>query len=272
MRPISLSALTVLPCSPLEQIDAAHAAGYDSVGLRLFPVMDTDIDVMAEPRLQQAIRDRLAQTGLNVFDVEVVRLTPGLDVPTLTPALEFASTLGARWLAVTSGAATEYSSGDEDECFRRLEQLCDLTAANGMNVMLEFMVYRPIDTLEHAMRVATSVGHSHLGVTIDALHFFRSGGNPSMLARVDPKRLACVQLCDAPAEPPADLPREARYQRQYPGEGGLPLRELIAAVPADLPVCVEAPSRNYAHLSVEVRAKKGLRLTHKILDSTDRTP
>ena len=39
----------------------------------------------------------------------------------------------------------------------------------------------------------------------------------------------------------ADAVREARAARLLPGEGELPLRELLAALPDGIPVAVEAP-------------------------------
>ena len=53
-----------------------------------------------------------------------------------------------------------------------------------------------------------------------------------------------MQLCDAPALIPTDtqeLIYQARCARQVPGEGGLDLRGLMAALPATLPVSVEVP-------------------------------
>ena len=91
MRPLSLSPLTVLPCSPLEQIDAAQAAGFDAVGLRLQPALATDLDVMSDAALQRAIERRLAATGLRVLDVEVFRVGRRTDIVAMEGALAYAA-------------------------------------------------------------------------------------------------------------------------------------------------------------------------------------
>src|SRR3954452_9568468 len=109
---LSLSPLTVLPCSPVEQIEAAAHAGFDAVGLRVVPAMPTDIDVMTDASLQRQIRGRIRTTGLQVLDIEVVRLRPDLDTAALEPVLEFAGSLGATWLATTSGTQDEHAAGD----------------------------------------------------------------------------------------------------------------------------------------------------------------
>jgi sugar phosphate isomerase/epimerase len=255
MHLLSLSALTVLPCSPLEQIDAAQDAGFDGVSLRIFPVMSTDVDVMGDRALQKNIGRRLEGSGLQVFDVEVVRVTPKTVVADLLPALEFAGGLGAKRLAVTSGSAQEYRAEDKVAVLRRLEELCIAGEQYRVGVMLEFIPYRGISTLAQAVEVVETVGHPGLGVTLDALHFYRSGGAAEEIQRTDPALLACAQLCDAPAAAPAELPLEARYGRLFPGEGGLPLRSFVEALPNDLPVCVEVPAKDHGGLSVLKRAQ-----------------
>lgn len=269
MRTLSLSPLTVLPCSPLEQVDAAVDAGFDAIGLRLFPVMATDIDVMSDMKIQRAIERRIAATKLQVLDIEVVRITPQMNVAAIAPALEFAGGLGARWLAVTSAAVYDYRPEEEPVVVRRLGELCEVASRYSMGVMLEFMAFRGIGTLEAAARVVAAVRHANLGITLDALHFYRSGGTARALACVDPPRLACVQLCDAPRTAPLNLPSEARYGRLYPGEGELPLKDLVSALPRDLPVSVEVPSRSRAHLSASERASESARWTRQLLATID---
>ena len=97
---LSLCPLTVLPCSPLDVIDAAAEAGFDAVGVRLTPTMPTDVDVMADAALRRTIRRHLAAAGIAALDVEVVRIAPDTDVEALQPLLEYAGELGARHVTV----------------------------------------------------------------------------------------------------------------------------------------------------------------------------
>ena len=96
---------------------------------------------------------------------------------------------------------------------------------------------------------------------VDTLHFSRSGGIPAHVAQVDPALFRYAQICDAsPDMPgPGDTPRlmrEARTGRLLPGEGALPLAELVAAFPDTLPLAVEAPCRATAELPAIDRAKR----------------
>ena len=96
---------------------------------------------------------------------------------------------------------------------------------------------------------------------IDALHFSRSGGLPAHVAQVDPALLRYAQICDAsPDMPgPGDTPaliREARTDRLLPGEGVLPLDELVAVLPATAALAIEAPCRATAELTALERARR----------------
>jgi 2-keto-3-deoxy-6-phosphogluconate aldolase len=61
---------------------------------------------------------------------------------------------------------------------------------------------------------------------------------------------------------PTDTPnliREARTGRLLPGEGVLPLTELVAALPAGVPLAIEAPSRATVELPALERARRAYR-------------
>jgi len=59
---------------------------------------------------------------------------------------------------------------------------------------------------------------------------------------------------------------EARVQREVPGEGGFPLGELLAAVPAGTPISLEVPhARLQAQLSAQEFAAYNLRAVQALL-------
>lgn len=268
---LSLCPLTLLPCSPLELIDAATDAGFDAVGIRLTPVLATDIDVMADKPLQRAIQKRLSATKLKVLDVEVLRISPDTDVPGLLPMLQYAGDLGARNIAVTGVPKADWKPEYERETARRLAELCEAASGFGLQPMLEFMAFRSIATIADAFHMRALADHPNLGICVDALHLQRSGGTPALLQTIDQTALACFQLCDAPLQAPDDLAKEARFGRLYPGEGGLPLREMLMALRADLPVGVETPDTSRAHLPVLERAHLAARRARDLLAAAGRT-
>jgi hypothetical protein len=68
-------------------------------------------------------------------------------------------------------------------------------------------------------------------VLVDAFHFDRSGSRLEDLARVAPSRLRYAQLCDVAGPRPADMAeilRQARNERRFPGDGDCDLRGCCA--------------------------------------------
>lgn len=125
-----------------------------------------------------------------------------------------------------------------------LAAVCDVAATYGLGVDIEFMGWRRVDSLGEAIRVLEAAQVRNGGVLIDALHLARTGGSPADLKAVSPGLIRSVQICDAPAAGPCDeagVIREARSGRLPPGEGELPLPELVAALPAEAAISVEVP-------------------------------
>ena len=101
-------------------------------------------------------------------------------------------------------------------------------------------------SLAAALDIVAAAGPD-AGLLIDPLHYARTGSVPADLSEVDPHRLPYAQFCDAPASgpPPSDVPaiiHEALDLRLMPGDGGLPLRELLAAMPPQIPLSIELRS------------------------------
>src|SRR2546428_13507633 len=118
------------------------------------------------------------------------------------------------------------------------------------------MAYRPVRSLDLAVRIAQRSGGG--GVLFDSIHCQRCGDNLNYLRSVDPALLPILQLCDAPLAQPTGLPRprwlprgqgtdipdaqlESRAMRLLPGDAELPGVELLAAMPAGIPISGGCP-------------------------------
>ena len=268
-HPISLAHLTVLDTTPPELVTVAAAAGFRTIGIRLTatPSVGTPpYDMLHEGPLLRETLSRLADTGVSVLDTEFLRFEPEHPVGIPEGFLEVSARLGARNVLVMS------AEPDEDRTLERFGDLCDRAAAYGLSVCLEFAIYTGVRTLAHAADVVRRSRRTNASVLVDALHFSRSGGMPSDIAKVDPALFRYAQICDAVADMPGptDTPaliREARTGRLLPGEGVLPLKELVAALPATVPLAVEAPSRATAELPALERAKRAYRSLSLLLES-----
>jgi len=267
-RELSLAHLTVLDATPPELVTVAAAAGFRMVGIRLTATPSVGVppyDMLGDtPVLRETLR-RLADTGVSVLDVEFLRFEPETPIGIPEGFLEAGARLGAKYVLVMSAEPAEARTLD------RFGELCDRAAQYGLHVCLEFAIYTGVKTLAHAARMVKQSGRQNASILVDALHFSRSGGTPADIAHVDPSLFRYAQICDAapgmPTEPP-ELMREARTGRLLPGEGVLPLADLVRALPATTTLSVEAPVRETAGLATLERAQRAYRAMRALLDNT----
>jgi sugar phosphate isomerase/epimerase len=232
-REISLASRTLPEATPPEMVSAAAAAGFDATGLWIEPER-------WDPASTRLVRQRLAETGLRLLDVEVLSL--GSDVPDTAAdrILEIGAELEARYALVIGMDPDPARTAD------RFGRLCERAAAGGMRPVLEFMRFTAVRTLSDALEVVRAAGHPAGAVLVDVLHLARSGGGPEDLLGIDPDLLPYAQICDAPAASPGEDPgllvNEALNGRLLPGDGGLPLEQVLARLPAGRPLSCEVLS------------------------------
>jgi sugar phosphate isomerase/epimerase len=256
-RYLGLAHLTALELAPSELITTAAKAGYDGVGLRLVPVVG---QAFAHAPLDlPAIERAVAETGLRIYDIEVFRLEPQTKVADFEPMLAIAQRLGASELLVHGADA------DVSRLTDTFGALCDIAAKYGLTANLEPMPWVDVSNMTKALKV---IDGSNGAVLVDAIHFFRAGDRLADLASVPRERLRYLQFCDARAEVPTDMQemiRQARGDRLFPGEGGLDLRGLLRALPADLPISLEIPCAK--PMPALERMRRALSATKAMLDA-----
>ena len=255
MRKIGLAALTCIELAPPDLVSVAAATGYDFVGLRLIPVATQTLPSFEMRELER----RLTDTNVKVLDVEVFRLDPDTNVKAYEPMLATAGRLGATDILV-HGADPE-----EARLVESFGRLCDLAARYKLNANLEPMPWVDVSTVAKAKRVLRAAARKNAAHLPDPIHFYRADNRLDELKDVPHRYL---QFCDARKERPADLQeliRQARGDRLFPGEGGLDLRGLLAALPADLPISLEIP--HAGGLAPTERARRAIEATKKLLST-----
>lgn len=257
---LGVSHLTAIDAPAEEFIDAAAAAGFDGVGLRVIPPRHAPTPVIAgdKPRIA-ALRRRASDQGIRIFEAESFGLDGDTRVRDYLAALEAAAELGAS--CIVSGGIDP----DEERLAKNYAELAELAQGFGLVMAIEFMPIRPMKSMADALRVIGKVRHPNARILIDALHLARSGGTPQDVSRVDPALIAYVQLCDAPQPALQQLTEESRRGRLHPGEGGLPIAQLLAALPVDLPISLEAPHAYLGHLPAHERLRLGALATRGFL-------
>ena len=265
MSILSLAALTILDAGIAGQVRACAQAGFTHAGLRLNPLLASDETIAGLPAKEDEVAALMAQTGVKLLEVGVFPIKPDMDVAALRPVLALSGELGARFIVCP------VEDADEARRLATFRALCDLAGEFGLVALLEFNPYSACRSLSAARVMALAAQRANAALVIDLLHLSRSGGTAADLGAVEPELLRLVHYCDAAPMPEGErtfeeLRAESRTARRLPGEGVLPLRELLAAFPAGTPVSVEAPSLSLKGLSAEDRARKVFAATMGVLD------
>ncbi|MBR8030089.1 TIM barrel protein [Burkholderia cenocepacia] len=254
MRKLSLHHLTMLDAHPLQLADAAHAGGFDYYGLRVVapPGSGSVVDVANDQTLFRELRVRAESTGVWLLDIEAFWLHPDVCTDALRPALEVGHTLGAKHVLAVGNDPVRSRLVDA------FSRLCEMAAQFNMTVGLEPITYCPVGTVSDALAVIRESGQSNARLLIDVLQYFRSGAEVQAIRDVPSGLVEYLQLCDGLHGGPASAEgrqKEARTERLLPGDGEFPLHALLANMPPDLTLSVEAPSSVLRGLSYDEQAR-----------------
>jgi sugar phosphate isomerase/epimerase len=238
-------------------VEVAARAGFGGAGLWYDPESWTAATT-------RAVAERLRDTGLVALDMEPVIL--GRDHDPGDALVDTAAELGVRYVLMASGPASRAA------VVERFGTLCDRAAPAGVQLVLEFLPFFTIATLADAVGVVQEAARPNGGVLVDTLHLARSGGSPSDLGPVPKALLPYLQIADAPARledsTPERLRDEALHRRLLPGEGDLPLAEVLAQVPS-VPLSPELRSSGLLSTYPDPtdRARAVLAATHELLSA-----
>jgi sugar phosphate isomerase/epimerase len=237
LNKIVIAPTTLQDTAPLDYIDATIAAGYDGIGLRVHRSPGLPFHpVVGDAALIREMRARL--DGFEVFDLYSFYLQPDTDPSTFAPAMELGASFGAKY-ATVMGADENWPRTVEN-----FMKTCDVAKQFDLTCSLEFAVIRPLATLPQTVRLIEEAKR-HAVICIDPLHLARSGGAPADVKALPTKYFPYAQISDGildPGEPnPALFGKLGLGTRAMPGEGKLPLRDVIAALPQGIPLSVELP-------------------------------
>ena len=263
----SLAHLTALHLSPPDLVDVAAAGGYRYVGLRVTRVADDDpiLPLATDAAIMRETKARLADTGIEVLDVELVRLEPSSEPQAFHEVLATGAELGARHVIA------QLPDPDRERKIERFAALCDLAKPFGLTVELEFPSWTETADLTEATHVLRAVNRANAGLLIDVLHFTRSRSSIDELRKLPREWFRFAHVCDAVAEIPTTregLIRTARVERLFPGEGDIDVRGILAALPPDIPYTLEIPRTTLASLLGEKEcARLALLAARRYLDT-----
>jgi sugar phosphate isomerase/epimerase len=183
--------------------------------------------VVGDPKLETEVRKALADTDLQVYDILTCYLHPDMDLDAMKRAHEYGASIGAKYALVI---------GDDPEWGRMVDnfgRLCDNAKPFGLVCALEAPVNRrALTSLELNLKLIEEAGRENSAVSIDPVQFFRAGDKASMVREADSKFFPYTQICDSVSSTPGE-------PYCMPGDGLVPLTDLLDALPDDLPLSLE---------------------------------
>jgi sugar phosphate isomerase/epimerase len=153
-RDFSLAYLTSRHCSPPQAIALAAQAGYRWVGLRLWPNAPgaPQQHLLGIPEVLRETQARCRDTGVGVFDLEIIRIGEGFDPQPYKPLFEAGAALAARAVLVAA------DDPDAQRLADNYARLCEAMAPYGLTADLEFMPWTAVPDARAALRTVRLAG------------------------------------------------------------------------------------------------------------------
>ncbi|HEY1842043.1 MAG TPA: TIM barrel protein [Mycobacterium sp.] len=127
-----------------------------------------------------------------------------------------------------------------------------LAGERGIATCVEPVVGLSIADLPSALAAVEYVDRDGISLLIDTMHVARFGATADDLRSVPAHRIGYIQLSDTMLQPRMkNYAEEAMYERMPPGDGELPLADMLAALPDDRVVGLEIPMRSRAESGVD---------------------
>jgi sugar phosphate isomerase/epimerase len=238
---IGLGCANLMRAGLPEFIDAAERAGFRRITVRPYAFAQA----LAAGWTEAALQRRLANAGLTVTMIDAhITALPGrpktsdldhdlrnrlppdvLDPPDEAMCFRAATALGAAIVNVTHYLGSPLPP---EVLADAVAGICGRAAPLELQICLEFFPDSGLPDLPFAQSVVEACGEANAAVLLDVFHLDRSGGSIDDIRRLPPGAIAGIQLSDR-TPPLPGTPHVPFSGRQLPGEGQLPLRQLVEA-------------------------------------------
>jgi sugar phosphate isomerase/epimerase len=269
MNRIGLEYITLLGMPPLEFIRIAAATGCGHVALfaaqsEYNPEGYPDYSLVTDRALRRDVARCLKDEGVSVALVDGFAVFRDRPIEAHWPALDMLAEIGATRINTVSFDAPERTV---DETAKLVEK----AASYGLTVTVEPCPVLTTRTLAEAIVLIEAVALPNFKLLIDTMHVSRTG-EAGRIATLDPQLIDYVQISDGPLAMPAtdaEYMDEAMNERRIPGDGEMPLVEMLRSIRPEVVVSAEVPQRSLRDAGVSSldRARRVIAGTRRVLDA-----
>jgi len=246
MDRLGIEALSVFGLPPVEFVDLAADLGCRYITIFLqemasVPLGYPPFSLRDDVALRRDMLAAMDHRGVTVSLGDGFLVLPGTDVRSFRGDLDILAELGVPRINVVS------LDPDRRHTFDQFAALAELAAQRRIETVIEAVPGLTVGDLPTALDAVKHVARPDFRLLIDTMHLVRSGSGAADLAAIDARHIGYAQLNDATLAPrTANYAEEAMYERMVPGEGELPLPDILAALPGDIVIGLEVPQRSLA--------------------------
>ncbi|MDR3654961.1 MAG: TIM barrel protein [Mycobacterium sp.] len=210
-------------------------------GAPLVPLGYPPFSLKDDAALRRDVLAAMAHRGVSISLGDGFLVLPGAEIRRFSGDLDALAELSVPRINVVS------LDPDLGRTFDQFAELTALAAQRGIQTVVEPVPGLTVADLPTAQAAREHVGRTDFRVLIDTMHLVRSGSSAADLAAIEPDCIGYAQLNDTTLRPRMDnYMEEAMFERMVPGEGELPLLEILSALPRDVVIEIEVPRRSLA--------------------------
>lgn len=146
---------------------------------------------------------------------------------------QWCQALGCPWIIAVPGAAPAGATWAHirDETMNVLRAMSEIAVPYGANIAFEFLGFPwcAVRTVAQAWEIVNTLNLPNVGIVIDTCHFFAGESTLESIQLIHAQKLAVFHLNDVEAMPKEKI---EDTNRLFPGDGVIPLKEIINAVRA----------------------------------------
>ena len=209
-------------------------AGYDVIELR-----DVKLDQFLTQGSLDDVRRMLREADVAAWTINAIDRV-GVDgaagtaraVARCRQLSRYAQAIECPWVLVVPGPTEGRTDAQvTSDTVATLREMADAAAEFGRSVAFEFMGFpwAAVRDVAGAWAIVQEANRPNLGIIVDTAHFYAGGSTLESIREVDPERLVVLHINDVEDVAKPDI---TDGHRLYPGEGVIPLQDILGAVRA----------------------------------------
>jgi 2-keto-myo-inositol isomerase len=220
--------------SPFEtDVRIAGAAGFD-----VLEITATKLDKYLQAHTLVDARKLIDAANLKTHAINSIEQINSRDAATRQKVLartreisEWCRALDCPWIIAVPGPTSPGATlvQTRDETVAVLRAMNEVSAPRGVKLAFEFLGFPwcSVQTVAQAWEIVSAINLPTVGMVIDTCHFFAGGSTIGSIKALDARKLAVLHINDV-EKMPRELIEDAN--RLFPGDGVIPLKEIIVAV------------------------------------------